>query len=59
VGKLLTSHRYNRIPLLLSRPGGVLQELVVWDLPGAKVQTLFTHTMKILKWFALFVWTKP
>ena len=28
-GKLLTSHRYNRIPLLNSLPGGVLQELVV------------------------------
>ncbi len=28
-GKLLTSHRYNRIPLLPSGPGGVQQELVV------------------------------
>ena len=28
-GKLLISHRYNRIPLLNSLPGGVLQELVV------------------------------
>jgi hypothetical protein len=29
VGKLLTSHRYNRLPLLSSDPGGVQQELVV------------------------------
>jgi len=28
-GKLLTSHRYNRLPLLHSCPGGVQQELVV------------------------------
>ena len=28
-GKLTTSHRYNPIPLLRSRPGGVLGELVV------------------------------
>ena len=35
-GKLNISHRYNRIPLLPSGPGGVLQELVVYDLPGCK-----------------------
>ena len=29
VGKLLISHRYNRVPLLPSGPGGVKQELVV------------------------------
>ncbi len=28
-GKLTTSHRYNPIPLLRSRPGGVFGELVV------------------------------
>jgi hypothetical protein len=32
-GRLLTSHRFNRLPLLRSRPGGVQQELVVQDLP--------------------------
>lgn len=32
-GKRPTSHRYDRLPLLRSRPGGVQQELVVWDLP--------------------------
>jgi hypothetical protein len=38
MGKLPASHRYNRLPLLLSNPGGIQQELVVQDLPGAKVQ---------------------
>jgi len=28
-GKLLTSHRYDRLPLLPSGPGGVQRELVV------------------------------
>ncbi len=28
-GKLPTSHRYDHIPLLRSRPGEILQELVV------------------------------
>jgi len=45
VGKLPASHRYNRLPLLLSNPGGIQQELVVQDLPGTKVvkkQTLKT-----------------
>ena len=40
MGKLLASHRYNQLPLLRSRPGGVHQELVVQDLPAAKVVTL-------------------
>ncbi len=35
-GKLNISHRYNHIPLLPSGPGGVLQELVVYDLPDCK-----------------------
>jgi len=29
VGKLTTSHRYDRLPLLPSSPGGIQQELVV------------------------------
>lgn len=37
-GKLNTSHRYNRLPLLPSGPGGVQQELVVYDLPRCKVK---------------------
>ena len=28
-GKLTTSHRYNLLPLLRSRPGGIQRELVV------------------------------
>ena len=38
VGKLPASHRYDHLPLLPSGPGGVQQELVVQDLPGAKVE---------------------
>jgi len=36
VGKLPVSHRYNRLPLLPSDPGGIQQELVAQDLPGCK-----------------------
>jgi hypothetical protein len=38
VGKLSASHRYDHLPLLPSDPGGIQQELVVQDLPGAKVE---------------------
>ena len=30
-GKLPVSHRYNRLPLLRSHPGGVQEELIVGD----------------------------
>ncbi len=36
MGKLPVSHRYNRLPLLPSDPGGIQQELVAQDLPGDK-----------------------
>ena len=36
MGKLDTSHRYDRLPLLPSGPGGVQRELVVYDLPKCK-----------------------
>ena len=36
VGKLPVSHRYNRLPLLPSDPGGIQRELVAQDLPGDK-----------------------
>lgn len=39
-GRLLISHRYNRLPLLPSGPGGVQQELVVQDLPCSKYRTI-------------------
>jgi len=38
MGKQLLSHRYNLLPLLRSRPGGVQKELIVKDLPGANVR---------------------
>jgi hypothetical protein len=38
VGKLPASHRYNHLPLLPSDPGGIQQELIAQDLPGAKVE---------------------
>jgi len=37
MGKHLLSHRYNLLPLLRSRPGGVQRELIVKDLPATKV----------------------
>jgi hypothetical protein len=37
MGKQLLSHRYNLLPLLRSRPGGVQRELIVKDLPTANV----------------------
>jgi hypothetical protein len=37
MGKHLLSHRYNFLPLLRSRPGGVQKELIVKDLPGTNV----------------------
>ena len=41
MGKQLLSHRYNFLPLLRSRPGGVQKELIVEDLPTANVRTEF------------------
>ena len=47
-GKLDISHRYNRIPLLPSGPGGVLQELVVYDLPGHKGKKIYLFAKRKL-----------
>jgi len=47
VGKLPASHRYNRLPLLSSDPGGFQQELVAQDLPGAKVEIFNTTPNKL------------
>jgi hypothetical protein len=41
MGKQLLSHRYNLLPLLRSRPGGVQRELIVKDLPATKVAKEF------------------
>jgi len=46
MGKLLVSHRYNRLPLLPSDPGGVQRELVVQDLPNAKLRIRFSMRKK-------------
>jgi len=43
VGKLTASHRFDRLPLLPSGPGGVQQELVVQDLPGDKSRNFFCY----------------
>ena len=45
MGKLLLSHRYNQLSLLPSRPGEVQRELVVRDLPGAKVKFIFVQAI--------------
>ena len=56
-GKLLTSHRYNRIPLLPSGPGGVLRELVVWDLPGHKYNAIaFADNLFFWQNFMVIFW---
>jgi hypothetical protein len=54
-GKFITSHRYNRLPLLPSGSGGVQQELVVQDLPHAKVRILCYSTHQFCLYFATFV----
>ena len=38
-GKLITSHRYDLLPLLRSSPGGIQRELVVYDFPSANIRT--------------------
>lgn len=47
-GKLNTSHRYDLLPLLPSGPGGIQRELVVYDLPDAKVGIFFFNPKKSL-----------
>ena len=57
MGKRSVSHRYNRLPLLRSRPGGIRQELVVQDLPSTKIQFLARATkiglLKFIKYLRL------
>ena len=43
-GKLSTSHRYDLLPLLPSDPGGIQRELVVYDLPDAKLLNFHDST---------------
>ncbi len=49
MGKYLTSHRYNCLPLLPSGPGGIQQELVVKDLPGGKDKTFIYYWLRFVK----------
>ena len=51
MGKQLLSHRYNFLPLLRSRPGGVQKELIVEDLPTANVRTEFISRKLFLRMF--------
>ncbi len=53
MGKHLLSHRYNLLPLLRSRPGGVQRELIVKDLPTANVAKGFKVQKYILLLFAV------
>lgn len=50
MGKQLLSHRYNLLPLLRSRPGGVQKELIVKDLPGTNV-AIHTNLQKLISQF--------
>lgn len=54
MGKQLLSHRYNFLPLLRSRPGGVQKELIVEDLPTANVRTEFISQKLFLRIFIDF-----
>jgi len=60
VGKLSVSHRFDRLPLLSSDPGGVQQELVVQDLPGDKSRKFSNYHKHFQRFFfSLFDTLKP
>jgi len=46
------SHRYDRLPLLPSDPGGIQRELVVSTYPGAKIQFFFLQAKGINNYLA-------
>jgi len=54
MGKQPLSHRYNLLPLLRSRPGGVQRELIVKDLPTANVAKEFSLQKRKQEIFAVF-----
>ena len=54
MGKQLLSHRYNLLPLLRSRPGGVQRELIVKDLPVTKVAIVISLRNYIEEIFCVF-----
>jgi hypothetical protein len=55
MGKHLLSHRYNLLPLLRSRPGGVQKELIVKDLPGTNVAKDINPPRGKFHLFSIFV----
>jgi hypothetical protein len=54
MGKQPLSHRYNLLPLLRSRPGGVQRELIVKDLPTANVAKEFSLQKPEQQFLAIF-----
>jgi len=54
MGKQPLSHRYNLLPLLRSRPGGVQRELIVKDLPTANVAKEFSLQKSKQQFLAIF-----
>jgi hypothetical protein len=54
MGKQPLSHRYNFLPLLRSRPGGVQKELIVEDLPTANVAKEFSLQKSYQEIFDVF-----
>jgi hypothetical protein len=59
VGKLPVSHRYNRLPLLSSDPGGVQQELAVQDLPACKSRNFYDSVKLSPGGVTFFVLCRP
>lgn len=55
MGKQPLSHRYNFLPLLRSRPGGVQKELIVEDLPTANVAKEFSLQKSYQEIFNVFL----
>jgi len=52
----MISHRYDRLPLLSSDPGGVQRELVVPYLPGTKVLTFDYSQRKVHKFYSVTIY---
>jgi hypothetical protein len=57
-GKLPTSHRYDRVPLLRSRPGGLSRSWLCRTCPAAKIQPFNTLAMIFKLNFYLITWPK-
>src|SRR5690554_1834416 len=53
-GKLLTSHRYNLLPLLRSRPGGFRGSWSYKTYPSAKIVIRYDSTSVLEEYFLIF-----